>query len=101
MSSPSNQSKDIWLHLLKVGEWQTTNEIRAALDGIHLSNAAATMDDMTQSGTVILRKQDGRNRYAVTTACKVPRGTTMRELMQAMQAPAAATNDISSRRAAA
>lgn len=78
-------AKDIWLHLLKAGEWMGSREIRESLSHLEFTNFPATLTDMALAGSVSVRKINGRrNVYAVTTASRVVRGLTLRELMAAM-----------------
>jgi hypothetical protein len=79
-------ARDIWLHLLRAGEWQRAEDIRIALPALEAaSNLGATLRDMTVAGTVSVRKLNQRvNLYAVTPTSKVTRGVTLRELMAAM-----------------
>lgn len=77
-------ARDIWLHLLKVGEWQGVGEIRIGLPGLSAANIPATLDDMRQSGAVAVRQVSKRkNLYAVTSTCRVARGVTVKELLAA------------------
>lgn len=78
-------SKDIWLHLLRSGEWQGSREIREALSHLTFTNFPATLTDMADAGTVSVKRVNARqNLYAVTTASRIVRGLTVRELMAAM-----------------
>jgi hypothetical protein len=90
-------SKEIWLHLLKAGEWQTVPEIKQALPELVVSNLSASLDDMARAGTVSFKKQGLLRAYAVVTTSRISRGITLKELMGAM--PSLAAND-SNRRAA-
>lgn len=93
-------SKDIWLHLLKAGEWQTAREIRQALESVEFTNLPATLADMAEAGSLVMRRQGHTNLYAVTTTSRITRGLTLKELMQAMPQLEQAGND-SNRRASA
>jgi hypothetical protein len=62
-----------------------SREIRDALSHLEFTNFPATLTDMADAGSVSVRRVSGnRNVYAVTTASRVVRGLTLREVMAAM-----------------
>lgn len=79
--TPTGAAKEIWLRLLKMGEFLPIGNIRRHLQA-ECRNLQVTMDGMVKHGTIVTRP--GRPKlYGVTNGCKVPRFVTVRELLDA------------------
>ena len=74
----------IWLYLLRAGEFQYRAEIREGLKDHYFARFDATLRGMREVGSVSVRETGGRSlRYGVTPTCRVPRGISVSEVMEA------------------
>lgn len=92
MARPTGDSARVWLWMMKEGGRHAPPEIVKGCGLLDPAAASTLLTGMVNSGAAVRYQTEGKrgSRYGVTPGCKVPHGVTVRELMDAALAEAAA-----------